>query len=82
MSSPLQNPGTTLKGLASFLSCRLIALDNYPGVCPVGIGDTAIEKYYYKSSFTVVRGDIQDAAGSNQLYAGQLPGCEAVVHLV
>ena len=65
------------KGLAPFLAYRLIALDK----CPGGIGDTA-RRIITKAVLVVVRGDIQDAAGSNQLCAGWLSGCEAAVHSV
>ena len=65
--------------LSSFVACRLIALDKNPGIRPIGIGETA-RRLIAKAILSVVRSDIQAAAGSLQLCAGQLSGCEAAVH--
>lgn len=67
--------------VSPLLACRLIALDKCPGVRPIGIGDMA-RRIIAKSVLAVVHGDIQDAAGSLQLCAGQISGCEAAVHSV
>ena len=69
------------RGLAPFLACRLIALDKCPGVCPIGIGDTA-RRIIAKAVLAVIREDVQDTASSAQLCAGQISGCEAAVHSV
>ena len=69
------------RGLAPFLACRLIALDKCPGVRPIGIRDTA-RRIIAKAVLAVIREDVQDAAGSAQLCAGQISGCEAAVHSV
>ena len=53
-------------GIAPFLTCRLIALD----------------KLISKTVLYVTKGDVEDAAGSNQLCAGQLAGIKAAVHEV
>ena len=66
-------------GLSPFLACRLIALDKNPGVRPIGVGETA-RRIIAKAILFVTRGDIQDAAGSLQLCAGQIAGAEAAVH--
>ncbi len=63
------------------MASRLIALDKNPGVRPIGIGDTA-RRIIAKAILTITRGDVQDAAGSLQLCAGQLSGIEAAVHAV
>ena len=63
------------KGLSAFLACRLIAIDKCPGVRPIGICETA-RRIISKA------GDIQDAAGSLQLCAGQIAGIEAAVHFM
>lgn len=55
--------------IASFLACRLIALNKKPGVRPIEIGDTA-RRIIAKAILTVTRLDIQEAAGSLQLTAG------------
>ena len=67
--------------LAPFLACRLIALDKCPGVRPIGIGET-VRRIIARAVLVITRGDIQDAAGSTQLCAGQIAGCEAAVHSV
>ena len=66
-------------GLSSFVACRLIALDKNPGVRPIGIGEI-VRRLIAKAILSVIRDDIQAAAGPLQLCAGQLSGCEAAVH--
>ncbi len=63
------------------LACRLIALDKDPGVRPIGIGETS-RRIIAKAVLSVTRGDIQDAAGSIQLCAGQITGVESAAHAV
>ena len=48
---------------------------------PVSPGETP-RRIIAKAVLTVTRGDIQDAAGSVQLCAGQIAGVEAAVHAV
>ena len=67
------------KGLSSLLAYRLIALDKCPGVRPIGICETA-RRIISKAVLSVVKGDLQEAAGSLQLCAGQISGIEAAVH--
>ena len=67
------------QGIAPSLASRLIALNKCPGVHPIGIGETA-RRIISKAILVVTRRDIQDAAGSIQLCAGQLSGCGASVH--
>ena len=66
---------------APLFACRLIALNKNPGVRPIGIGDTA-RRIIAKAILTIAKTDIQDAAGSVQLCAGQISGIEAAVHAV
>ena len=68
------NPAT----LEVLVACRLIALDK-PGVRPIGIGDVA-RCIAGKAILTVTGRDIQDAAGTLQLCAGQECGIEAAIH--
>ena len=67
--------------IGPLLACRLIALNKNPGVRPIGIGDTA-RRIIAKAILTVTKPDIQEAAGSIQLCAGQISGIEAAVHAV
>ena len=67
--------------LSPLLACRLIALDKCPGVRPIGIGNTA-RRILAKAILHTIKGDVQDAAGSRQLCAGQMAGVEAAVHAV
>ena len=67
--------------IAPLLSCRLIVLDKNPGVRPVGIGDTA-RRIITKAILSITKQDLQEAAGSMQLCAGQIAGIEAGVHTV
>ena len=68
-------------GLSAVVSCLLIALDKYPGVRPIGVGET-VQRIIAKAVLSVLKEDIQEAAGSSQLCAGQLSGYEAAVHSV
>ena len=67
--------------LSPLLSCRLIALNKNPGVRPIGIGET-FRPILAKAALRIMRDDIQDAAGTVQLSAGQIAGVEAAVHAV
>ena len=58
-----------------------IALNKNPGVRPISIGDTA-RRIIAKAILNIIRQDVQEAAGSVQLCAGQISGIEAVVHAV
>ena len=65
--------------ISSLMACRLIALDKRPGVRPIGIGET-VRRIIAKAVLSVISNDIQHAAGSLQLCAGQPSGGEAAVH--
>ena len=67
--------------LAPLLACRLVALDKNPGVRPIGVCEVA-RRIISKAILFVIKGDIQDAAGSRQLCGGQIAGIEAAVHSV
>ena len=69
------------EAVSPLLASRLIALDKCPGVRPIGIGDTA-RRIIAKTALTVVKDDILDAAGTLQMCAGQIAGCEAAAHSV
>ena len=67
--------------LTPLLACRLIALDKNPGFRPRGICEVS-RRIISKAILYVIKDDIQDAAGSNQLCSGQVAGIEAAVHAV
>ena len=65
--------------LSAFVVCRLIPLNECPGVRPIGIGEVP-RRIIAKAVLSLFRHDIQDAAGVLQVCAGQEGGCEAAVH--
>ena len=67
--------------VSPFLTCRLIALDKHPGVCPIDIGDTA-RRIVAKAVLHTLRPDIQAAIGCIQLCGRQISGIEVTVHAV
>ena len=69
------------QGIAPLTPCHLIALDKSPGVRPIGVGETA-RRTIGKAIIAALRTDIQEAAGSFQLCAGQEAGSEAAIHAV
>ena len=66
-------------GLSAFVACRLIPLDKCPGVRPIGIGEVP-RRIIAKAILRIDGSDVEEAAGSLQLCAGQDRGCEAAVH--
>ena len=68
-------------GLTAFTACRLIALDKCPGVRPIGVGEVS-RRIVGKAVLSVMGVEIQQAAGSLQLCAGQPSGCEAAIHVL
>ena len=67
------------KGISALVACRLIALDKCPGVRPIGIGET-VRRIIGRAIAKIISDDIQDAAGSLQVCAGHISGCEAAIH--
>ena len=66
--------------ITPLMASHLIALSKNPGVHPIGIGDTA-RHIIAKAILNITRQDVQEAAGSIQLCAGQISGIEATVHV-
>lgn len=65
--------------VAPLLTCRLIALDKYPGVRPIGVGEV-VRRIIAKAVLSIVGTDIQQAAGLLQFCAGHTSGMEAAIH--
>ena len=65
--------------LQPFVACHLISLDKCPGVRPIGIGEV-VWRIIGRAIISIIKDDIQAAAGTAQLCAGQEAGCEAAVH--
>ena len=64
--------------LQPFVACRLIPLAKNPGVRPIGICEM-LQRIIGKNIVQVLGHDIQNIAGSRQLYARQKSGCEAAI---
>ena len=65
--------------LSAFVACRLIPLDKNPGVRPIGVCE-CVRRIIGKAVLSVLGPDVQSAAGSLQLCAGQPGGIEAAIH--
>ena len=57
------------------LASRLIVLDKYPGLRPIGIGKTH-RRIIAKAVLLITRSDIQDATSPRQLCAGKITNIE------
>ena len=67
--------------IEAILNCRLIPLNKNPGLRPIGIGEV-LRRIIGKAVMSILKKDVMEAAGPNQLCAGQQAGCEAAVHSV
>ena len=65
--------------MTAFTACQLIALDKCSGIRPIGVGEVA-RQIVGKAVLSVMGVEIQQAAGSLQLCAGQPSGYEAAIH--
>ena len=65
--------------LKPYIACRLIPLDKQPGVCLIGICEVS-RRVIGRAMLKVISADIQQAAGTLQLCAGQPAGIEAAIH--
>ena len=68
-----------LSGLSALVAGILIALDKNPGIRPIEIGEVS-RRIIGKAILRILHTDIQEAAGSLQLCAEQLAGCETAIH--
>ena len=67
------------ESVEALMACRLIPRDKNPELRPIGIGEV-LRRIIGKAVSRTLRTDIQSAAGSPQLRAGQECGCEAAIH--
>ena len=69
------------EGIEALVAGRLIALDQCPGVHPIGIGET-VRRIMGRAILSILKEDIKKAVGPIQLCAGQEAGCEAAIHAI
>ena len=66
------------ESLESFIACRLIPLDERPGLRPIGVRE--VLRRIAGKAVMILNKDVLQAAGSLQLYVGQVAGYESVIH--
>ena len=69
------------KSIEWLVACRLIPLDKFPGVRPIGVGKV-LRGIIGKAILTVSESNILNFTGYQQLCAGLESGCEIAVHAV
>ena len=68
-----------LHSVEVLVACRLIPLNNDPGVRPIGVGEV-IRRIIGKCIELVMKKDIQEPAGPFQMATGLQSGAEAAIH--
>ena len=71
----------TDNSLEAFMASRSILLNKNPGVCPIGVGEVLC-RITRKVVMYIARKDVNDAAGSLQVCAGQEAGLEAAIYAI
>ena len=75
-----QDNAKNLSTIEAYTACRLIPLEKKGNdVRPIGVGEV-LRRIVGKSVVGVIKPDILESAGSLQLCAGHMSGCEAAVH--
>ena len=69
------------KSIEGLVACRIIPLDKSPGIRPIGVGEV-LRRIIGKAILTVLKSDILNVTGYQQLCAGLESGCEVAVHAV
>ena len=69
------------KSIQGLVACQLIPLDKSPGVRPIGAGEV-LRRIIDKAILTVLKSDILNVTGYQQLCAGLEAGCEVAVQAV
>lgn len=67
------------KNIEWLVACWLITLDKAPGVRPVVV-DKVLQCIIGKAIMTLLKSDILNIIGYQQLWAGLESGCEVAVH--
>ena len=67
--------------IEALMASRLIVLSKDPGVCPIGVGKVC-HTLIGKAAMTLIRQDVIEITGCQQLCACQKSSCEAIVHCV
>ena len=67
--------------IEALMASRLIVLSKDPGVCPIGVGEVC-HTLIGKAAMVVIRQDVIEITGCQQLCACQKSSCEAIVHCV
>ena len=76
LNTSVNDMGDTLE---AFIANRLIPLNKNPGIRPIGVGEV-IRPIAGKVIMDIAKKDVQQAAGSLQVCAGQDAGAEAAIH--
>ena len=66
------------KSNEGLVACSSIPLDKSPGVRPIGVGEV-LRRIIGKAILTVLKSDILNVTGYEQLCAGLESGCEVAV---
>ena len=69
------------KSIEVLVVCRLIPLDKSPDIRPIGVGEV-LRRIIGKAILTVLKSDILNVTGYQQLCAGLESGCEVAVYAV
>lgn len=70
-----------LVGVEALLASRLVALSKDPGVRPIGVGEVCCH-LIGKAAMAILKDDVIDVTGCQQLCAGQKSSCEAILFTV
>ena len=77
--TPLHRRGGSRRPKGLCIACRLIPRDKQPGVRLIGVCEVS-RRIISKAILNTISSDIQHAAGTLQLCAGQPAGIEAAIH--
>ena len=79
LARSLANTMLSWETLSALMAGHLIALDKYPGVRPIGVGET-LRRILAKAVIMVTRSDTEDVCGVDQLSAVVKAGMEGAIH--